>query len=144
MKCVPLFSRILSLFAESNDLQFAVPGGLIGVGTMIDPTLTRADRLVGQVLGSVGNLPEVRRHPPLRCVALRCVASSCARRVPVSSPTPLQIAPALEPAWLFAPAPVRGLRFCRAARADLHGAGGELLLAAALAWRQDRRGRKGG
>ena len=54
MQCVPLFSRILSLFAESNDLQFAVPGGLIGVGTMIDPTLTRADRLVGQVLGSVG------------------------------------------------------------------------------------------
>ena len=74
MKCVPLFSRILSLFAESNDLQFAVPGGLIGVGTMIDPTLTRADRLVGQVLGSVGNLPEVRRHPPLRCVALRRLA----------------------------------------------------------------------
>ena len=54
MQCVPLFSRILSLFAESNDLQFAVPGGLIGVGTMIDPTLTRADRLVGQVLGSAG------------------------------------------------------------------------------------------
>ena len=59
MKCVPLFSRILSLFAESNDLQYAVPGGLIGVGTMIDPTLTRADRLVGQVLGSVGHLPQI-------------------------------------------------------------------------------------
>jgi len=59
MKCVPLFSRILSLFAETNDLQYAVPGGLIGCGTMIDPTLTRADRLVGQVLGSVGNLPEI-------------------------------------------------------------------------------------
>ena len=88
MKCVPLFSRILSLFAESNDLQFAVPGGLIGVGTMIDPTLTRADRLVGQVLGSVGNLPEVRRHPPLRCVALRCVVlrASCARIAPHPNP----------------------------------------------------------
>ena len=59
VKCVPLFTRVLSLFAEQNDLQYAVPGGLIGVGTMIDPTLTRADRLVGQVLGSVGNLPEI-------------------------------------------------------------------------------------
>ena len=49
VKCVPLFSRIVSLFAEQNDLQYAVPGGLIGVGTHIDPTLTRADRLVGQV-----------------------------------------------------------------------------------------------
>lgn len=59
MKCTPIFSRIMSLFAEHNDLQYAVPGGLIGVGTKIDPTLTRADRLVGQVLGLKGYLPEV-------------------------------------------------------------------------------------
>lgn len=57
--CSPIFSRISSLYAESNDLQYAVPGGLIGVGTRIDPTLTRADRLVGQVLGLRGKLPEV-------------------------------------------------------------------------------------
>ncbi|OMJ27271.1 Eukaryotic translation initiation factor 2 subunit gamma [Smittium culicis] len=55
----PIFSRVLSLNAEQNQLKFAVPGGLIGVGTMIDPTLCRADRLVGQVLGSVGKLPEI-------------------------------------------------------------------------------------
>ena len=36
-----------------------MPGGLIGVGTKIDPTLTRADRLVGQVLGVKGSLPDV-------------------------------------------------------------------------------------
>jgi translation initiation factor 2 gamma subunit (eIF-2gamma) len=34
----------VSLFAEQNDLMFAVPGGLIGVGTKVDPTLCRADR----------------------------------------------------------------------------------------------------
>jgi len=55
----PIFSKIVSLYAEKNDLMFAVPGGLIGVGTVIDPTLTRADRLVGQVLGLKGKLPEV-------------------------------------------------------------------------------------
>lgn len=59
MTCVPIFSRIVSLYAEKNDLQFAVPGGLIGVGTHIDPTLTRSDRLVGQVLGLKGSLPHV-------------------------------------------------------------------------------------
>jgi translation initiation factor 2 subunit 3 len=59
MKCTPIFSRIESLYAEQNELQYAVPGGLIGVGTKIDPTLTRADRLVGQVLGLKGNLPDV-------------------------------------------------------------------------------------
>ncbi|KAK4372748.1 hypothetical protein RND71_008132 [Anisodus tanguticus] len=59
IKCTPIYSRIVSLFAEKNELQFAVPGGLIGVGTTMDPTLTRADRLVGQVLGEVGSLPEI-------------------------------------------------------------------------------------
>ncbi|KAL0457423.1 UNVERIFIED_CONTAM: Eukaryotic translation initiation factor 2 subunit [Sesamum latifolium] len=46
IKCTPIYSRIVSLYAEQNELQFAVPGGLIGVGTTMDPTLTRADRLV--------------------------------------------------------------------------------------------------
>merc|ERR1719295_2144638 len=55
----PILSKITSLFAEKNTLQYACPGGLIGVGTNIDPTLTRADRLVGQVLGDVGKLPDV-------------------------------------------------------------------------------------
>lgn len=59
LTCKPIFSCIVSLFAEQNDLQFAVPGGLIGVGTKIDPTLSRADRMVGQVLGAVGALPEI-------------------------------------------------------------------------------------
>ncbi|XP_059632744.1 eukaryotic translation initiation factor 2 subunit gamma-like [Cornus florida] len=59
VKCTPIYTRIVSLYAEQNELQFAVPGGLIGVGTTMDPTLTRADRLVGQVLGEVGSLPEV-------------------------------------------------------------------------------------
>jgi len=59
-KCVPINSRIVSLFAEANDLQYAVPGGLIGVGTHIDPVLCKADRLVGQVLGIQGQeLPNV-------------------------------------------------------------------------------------
>lgn len=79
MTCRPIRSRIVSLFTEDNELQYAVPGGLIGVGTKIDPTLCRADRLVGQVgfkhgrfcidslghlkffkvLGAVGALPDI-------------------------------------------------------------------------------------
>ena len=30
-----------------------------GVGTSIDPTLCRADRMVGQILGTVNTLPEI-------------------------------------------------------------------------------------
>jgi hypothetical protein len=44
-KWPPLLLSV-SLFAEQNDLMFAVPGGLIGVGTKVDPTLCRADRSV--------------------------------------------------------------------------------------------------
>ena len=30
IKCKPIRSMIVSLFAEHNDLQYAAPGGLIG------------------------------------------------------------------------------------------------------------------
>ncbi|RKF62941.1 Eukaryotic translation initiation factor 2 subunit gamma [Golovinomyces cichoracearum] len=59
IKCTPIFSRIVSLNSENNELKYAVPGGLIGVGTRIDPTLCRADRLVGFVLGLKGRLPDI-------------------------------------------------------------------------------------
>lgn len=57
--CKPIRSRVISLAAEHNALQLAVPGGLIGVGTKIDPTLTRGDLLVGHVLGHPHKLPDI-------------------------------------------------------------------------------------
>lgn len=69
--CRPIYSRIVSLLAEHNPLQFAVPGGLIGVGTKIDPTLCRADRLVGQVLGEVGKLPAIYTELEINYFLLR-------------------------------------------------------------------------
>jgi translation initiation factor 2 subunit 3 len=71
MTCKPIFSRIVSLFAEQNDLKFAVPGGLIGVGLKVDPTLCRSDRLVGQVLGSKGKLPPVYTELEINYFLLR-------------------------------------------------------------------------
>jgi len=59
LTCKPIYSRVISLFAEQNDLEYAVPGGLVGVGTKIDPTLCRADRMVGKVLGAVDALPDI-------------------------------------------------------------------------------------
>ncbi|KNE68441.1 eukaryotic translation initiation factor 2 subunit gamma [Allomyces macrogynus ATCC 38327] len=71
IQCKPIFSKVVSLFTESNTLQFAVPGGLIGVGTKVDPTLCRADRLVGQVLGSVGQLPQIYTELEINYFLLR-------------------------------------------------------------------------
>ncbi len=58
LKCFPIKTRVISLFAERTPLQYAVPGGLIGIGTLLDPTLTRRDRMKGQVLGQLGTLPD--------------------------------------------------------------------------------------
>lgn len=33
--------------------------GLVAVGTKLDPSLTRQDRLVGQIIGRVGQMPPV-------------------------------------------------------------------------------------
>lgn len=70
-KCVPIRSKVVSLFAEHNDLAFAVPGGLIGVGTKIDPTMCRADRLVGHVLSDVGQGMDIYTELEVQCFMLR-------------------------------------------------------------------------
>ena len=57
--CNPLFTRIISLNAENNKLKFAVPGGLIGVGTTLNSSISKSDRMAGQVAGVVGTLPPV-------------------------------------------------------------------------------------
>jgi translation initiation factor 2 subunit 3 len=57
--CFPIKTIIKSLNAEKNSLNYAISGGLIGIGTKMDPTLTRADRLSGQILGNLGSLPKI-------------------------------------------------------------------------------------
>jgi translation initiation factor 2 subunit 3 len=61
----PLLTKVISLRAGeekespcAKPMNIAQPGGLIGVGLQIDPSLTRQDFLVGQVLGQIGSLPE--------------------------------------------------------------------------------------
>ena len=71
--CRPLVAMVTSLCAEKNKLDYAVPGGLIGVGTSIDPAFTRADRLVGHILGVSGSLPPVFIDVELSTFMLPCV-----------------------------------------------------------------------
>ncbi|MEI7826740.1 MAG: translation initiation factor IF-2 subunit gamma, partial [Euryarchaeota archaeon] len=40
-------------------LKVATPGGLLGVGTKLDPALVKSDSLVGQIAGTPGTLPPV-------------------------------------------------------------------------------------
>lgn len=52
-------SIIKTLQADQNQLMYAIPGGLIAVGTKVDPQFTRSDNLVGQIIGHPGSMPQV-------------------------------------------------------------------------------------
>jgi len=54
---VPLHTEVVSLKAGEVPVEEARPGGLVGVGTLLDPALTKADALVGNVVGHPGTLP---------------------------------------------------------------------------------------
>ncbi len=54
----PLVTVVTGLSNGTDKLEKAVPGGLIGVSTELDPALTKADNLVGNIVGHVGKLPE--------------------------------------------------------------------------------------
>lgn len=54
----PIVTVIDKMNSGSDDLKEAIPGGLIGISTEIDPTFTKADGLVGDIVGHVGKLPE--------------------------------------------------------------------------------------
>ena len=57
--CQPIISKVLSLNSDKNVLEYAIPGGLIAIGTTIDPIFTRSNGLVGQTAGLIGTLAPI-------------------------------------------------------------------------------------
>ncbi|KYH39538.1 MAG: translation initiation factor IF-2 subunit gamma [Candidatus Bathyarchaeota archaeon B26-2] len=60
VRYTPLQTEIVSLHAGGGPVKEARCGGLVGVGTLLDPSLTKADGLIGNVLGRPGQLPPTR------------------------------------------------------------------------------------
>ncbi|GAB7019400.1 translation initiation factor IF-2 subunit gamma [Halostagnicola bangensis] len=54
---VPIETTIRSLQAGGENVETVTPGGLLGVGTGLDPSLTKGDALAGQMAGPPGTLP---------------------------------------------------------------------------------------
>ncbi|MFX0185276.1 MAG: translation initiation factor IF-2 subunit gamma [Candidatus Hodarchaeota archaeon] len=52
-------TKIVSLRSGFGNIDTALPGGLIGIGTPLDPALTKSDSLVGQVVGYPDELPPI-------------------------------------------------------------------------------------
>ncbi len=55
-------TTVRSIQAGGEDVEEATPGGLLGVGTGLDPSLTKGDALAGQVAGPPGTLPPVHEQ----------------------------------------------------------------------------------
>ena len=53
----PLISEIVSLQAGEGNVKEATCGGLVGVGTLLDPSYSKADGLTGNIAGKTGLLP---------------------------------------------------------------------------------------
>lgn len=55
-----LITSIASLHAGRESVKEASCGGLVGVGTTLDPSLTKADGLIGNVVGKPDTLPPLK------------------------------------------------------------------------------------
>jgi translation initiation factor 2 subunit 3 len=55
----PIIININSIKTDTTDLTCAAQGGLIGLGTDIDPFYCKKNSLVGHVAGKVGHMPNV-------------------------------------------------------------------------------------
>ena len=53
----PLITQIISLHSGDQEVKEATCGGLIGMGTLLDPSYSKADGLTGSIVGKTGQLP---------------------------------------------------------------------------------------
>lgn len=90
---ISLYSEITGLVAADEAVEEVGPGGLIGVGTKLDPALTKADSLSGSVAGKPGTLPPIMHEFTMRTKLLeRVVGTKEERDVdPIKSSEPLMI-----------------------------------------------------
>jgi len=57
-KYEPLVTEITSLGTAAGIVESVKPGGLVAIGTKLDPAMTRSDSFIGSVIGKPGTLPE--------------------------------------------------------------------------------------
>jgi translation initiation factor 2 subunit 3 len=61
-KYVPIITKVSSLQTGAGIAERVGPGGLVAIGTHLDPTFTKGDQMVGSVIGTPGTLPDTLEH----------------------------------------------------------------------------------
>jgi len=59
-KWITVKTTVESIFEGRHKLKKAHPGGLIAIGTQLDPAVTRTDQLIGNIIGTPDTLPDVK------------------------------------------------------------------------------------
>ncbi len=72
----PLISQIVSLHAGEQSVKEATCGGLVGVGTLLDPSYSKADGLTGSIAGKTGLLPPTLTELTLETYVLERVVGT--------------------------------------------------------------------
>lgn len=62
----PIITTILSLETDGHNINKLSSGGLVGIGTDIDPYYCKNDMLCNNILGKVGTLPDVYNEVKLK------------------------------------------------------------------------------
>lgn len=55
----PLFTKIIDIKASIFSIKEAFPAGTVGILTSLDPSIVKADKLIGNLIGLPGKLPKV-------------------------------------------------------------------------------------
>lgn len=60
----PIYTEVVSLRYGDLEVEEATPGGLVAIGTTLDPSITKGDRLAmqGNVVGKPGKIPPIAKE----------------------------------------------------------------------------------
>jgi translation initiation factor 2 subunit 3 len=89
----PIFTTAHSLITGGTVTDMALPGGLIAIGTELDPTMVKSDSLAGKIVGRPGQLPQVLDSFDLSmCLLKRAVGTVDEKNVdPLKTNEPLML-----------------------------------------------------
>jgi len=89
----PITTKIESLFTGGKSVKEATPGGLIAIGTSLDPARTKSDSYAGKVVGKVGQLPPILESFNLSINLLKRVVGTIEEKTvePIKTNEPLML-----------------------------------------------------
>ncbi len=86
-------TKVDSLFTGGKSVNEATPGGLIAIGTMLDPSRTKSDSFSGKVIGTKDNLPDTMEKFFLSITLLKRVVGTIEEKNvdPIKTNEPLML-----------------------------------------------------